>query len=175
MIYFLKGGDRIKIGCSSHIRKRISNLQCSNPDKLHLSLVIDGDRNVEHTLHTKFQKDKIRGEWFHYSKDIDNYILTMQRAGKDKKSVYLIELEEKLPNSVLRSIRKRKKLTLRDVGVLLDITPQSVKEAEIREHTGTISINTLRSYAKALGYSVDIVFTPELTAAQRAKITMDLK
>jgi Meiotically up-regulated gene 113 len=52
----------IKIGRSHNIIKRFRSLKTSSPDVLSLVGVIVGD--YERTLHLRFQKYRVRGEWF---------------------------------------------------------------------------------------------------------------
>ena len=47
MIYFLKAGQKIKIGYSSNIVNRISSIQTATPYKLEVLLIINGDREKE--------------------------------------------------------------------------------------------------------------------------------
>ena len=55
MIYFVKANNSIKIGCSDNPKHRIGGIQCSNPDKLEVLLVIDGDKSLECELHQKLK------------------------------------------------------------------------------------------------------------------------
>jgi len=48
------------------------------------------------------------------------------------------------------SIRKALNMSLRQLGKRMNITPQSMKEIEEREKSGTVSINVLRQVAGAL-------------------------
>lgn len=54
----------VKIGYSSDIRKRVSQLQTANHDKLRLLLVIDGDLRDEERLQDRMKAHRERGEWF---------------------------------------------------------------------------------------------------------------
>ena len=65
-IYFVlhEGTGHVKIGYSDSVKKRISQLQTGNPEKLRLLRVIDGGPKTEQWLHKRFSGFNVRGEWF---------------------------------------------------------------------------------------------------------------
>lgn len=93
---------------------------------------------------------------------------------KDKKRILLIEqLDSKLTcfrevkdvvsPSVgwIKSIRTALKMSLRQLGNRLNISPQSVGEMEKREAEGTITLNTLKELAFALDMRFVYGFFPK--------------
>lgn len=70
--YFIEDeSGRVKIGRSSSVLKRLSALQTSHPEKLTLVGVVDADElEVQH----KFSNQHIRGEWFHLTQEILDWI-----------------------------------------------------------------------------------------------------
>lgn len=68
IIYFIQSGDDgpIKIGrCKSGLaEKRLADLQIGNPVELSLLGTIIGDRTTEMSLHGRFARLRVRGEWF---------------------------------------------------------------------------------------------------------------
>lgn len=68
MIYFIKAGDKsLKIGYvdnEKNLKRRLSQLQISSPDKLKLIAYFEGSIKKEKELHKKFSSYHIRGEWF---------------------------------------------------------------------------------------------------------------
>jgi ribosome-associated translation inhibitor RaiA len=64
----------VKIGWATNPYQRLEALQTSNPHQLVFLLIIKGSKELETQLHKLFSEDKIRGEWFHYSKNIKEYI-----------------------------------------------------------------------------------------------------
>ena len=79
IVYFVGNSELsfVKIGKSTSdaFISRMSGLQCGNPYKLHIFAVITtGKTNqalkVEKRFHSLFQDFRIRGEWFHLTKDI---------------------------------------------------------------------------------------------------------
>jgi hypothetical protein len=79
MIYFLRSyNNHIKIGTSSQIDERVSTLQTSNPNKLHVQAILEGSFQTESELHSIFEKYRVRGEWFKYSEEIKWFIRAIQ-------------------------------------------------------------------------------------------------
>lgn len=72
-IYFLQGDDGgpIKIGHTITIRYRSQTVNCGYPfgTLRHVGLIL-GTTGIEKTLHERFAKDRIRGEWFKPSKGL---------------------------------------------------------------------------------------------------------
>ena len=93
---------------------------------------------------------------------------------KDKKRMLLIEqLDSKIqffnevgtvaipPNGWIKSIRTSIKMTLRQLGNRMNISPQSVGEMENREANGTITLNSLKDMANALDMRLVYGFMPK--------------
>jgi predicted DNA-binding mobile mystery protein A len=59
------------------------------------------------------------------------------------------------------SIRQALKMSLRQLGNRMGITPQSVKEIEEREQNETISIKVLRQFGKSLNLKLIYGFVPQ--------------
>ena len=59
------------------------------------------------------------------------------------------------------SIRQALKMSLRQLGNRMGITPQSVKEIEEREQYETISIKVLRQFGKSLNLKLIYGFVPQ--------------
>jgi predicted DNA-binding mobile mystery protein A len=81
----------------------------------------------------------------------------------DKKLVQFSNLDKIAvpPNGWIYSIRQGINMSLRQLGNRLSITPQSVKEIEEREKTGTISLKVLKQVASALDMSFVYGFIPK--------------
>lgn len=58
-------------------------------------------------------------------------------------------------------IRKTLKMSLRQLGGRLSVTPQGVRELEIREKEGTITLRSLREAAEALDMQLAYFFIPK--------------
>ena len=81
----------------------------------------------------------------------------------DNKIIKFNDLDEVVvpPNGWIYSIRQGINMSLRQLGQRLSITPQSVKEIEEREKTGTISIKVLKQVASALNMQFVYGFVPK--------------
>jgi hypothetical protein len=73
-VYFIRGGDAIKIGFSKEPPSRLPDLQVANPEKLDLIGAVRGTRKDERELHQMFCHLEIRGEWFRAELELIEYI-----------------------------------------------------------------------------------------------------
>jgi predicted DNA-binding mobile mystery protein A len=80
----------------------------------------------------------------------------------DRKFEKLSRIEEVLipTDGWVYSVRTALKMTLRQLGAKMGITAQSVKEIEMREKVGSISINTLKEVGNALEMKLVYGFIP---------------
>jgi hypothetical protein len=78
-VYFIKDGDKVKIGHSVHPTVRMKNL--TTHSKLELLGILAGGRKRELALHDKFDKYRIEGtrEWFKLVPEIIKYIAVNKR------------------------------------------------------------------------------------------------
>lgn len=75
-VYFVQE-DRTgnyKIGKADNVDKRVAQLQSGNSNKLILLLKVQGGYPLEKSLHKRFAKYRIRGEWFKPNAEIEAYI-----------------------------------------------------------------------------------------------------
>ena len=83
MIYFIQQGitGPIKIGFTkgTSALSRIKQMQTGNPEELLCLSTLDGGVPEELSLHLQFHAYRLRGEWFHPSQSILDYI---QKHGK---------------------------------------------------------------------------------------------
>jgi hypothetical protein len=63
-VYFIAGANLVKVGTTADLRKRIGAIQADSPVPLTLMLVVEGGRDVERDLHTRFDAFRRHGEWF---------------------------------------------------------------------------------------------------------------
>ena len=73
-IYFISSGDTVKIGKSRNVKMRFNALRLSSPTGLMLEAVFDGYDQIEFALHRLFEKDRLHGEWFKRTKELENII-----------------------------------------------------------------------------------------------------
>ena len=81
----------------------------------------------------------------------------------DRKLIKFSGLDEiSIPtNGWVHSIRTALKMSLRQLGEMLNITAPSVKEIEEREKSGTVSLKVLRQVGQALNMKLVYGFIPE--------------
>jgi hypothetical protein len=73
-VYFAYCAGRIKIGYTTNLSVRISQLATSAPMPVTLVLAIAGDESDEADFHVKFSADRAHLEWFRLSMDLRNFI-----------------------------------------------------------------------------------------------------
>ena len=64
----------IKIGRSDNPERRFRNIQSYSPTKLILRLVLANKGYIEHYLHDVFKEHHAHDEWFHPSKELEDFI-----------------------------------------------------------------------------------------------------
>jgi hypothetical protein len=76
--YFIQAGEggNIKIGRTTNLRSRISNLQIGIPARLKLIHVVD--RDIERMCHEKFHHIKVDGEWFTPDAELLDFIHNLE-------------------------------------------------------------------------------------------------
>jgi hypothetical protein len=78
--YFIRAGDKIKIGTSTNLHVRKKRMKTDNPENLELLGFEFVSRDVTGaTLHQKFSKLHLRGEWFKLDKEILQYCCNLSR------------------------------------------------------------------------------------------------
>jgi len=78
IVYFVRNGDRVKIGTTSNLRKRVQSLSLRTGDVL---LALNGGQKREQSLHARFRTFRIADtEWFSFVPEIRAYI-TEQSPG----------------------------------------------------------------------------------------------
>jgi hypothetical protein len=81
-VYFVKGGDRVKIGYSSVLSSRLSELRrVMAPTPLELLGAIDGDRTIEAALHVRLKHLRLSGEWFRDDLELRALMLELIASG----------------------------------------------------------------------------------------------
>lgn len=79
-VYVIGGvPDMVKIGYTRHLPNRLSVLQSSTPYPLRVEAVMGGDRMIERGLHDRFAEDRVSGEWFRRSDQIESFIRGLVR------------------------------------------------------------------------------------------------
>jgi hypothetical protein len=72
IVYFIQNGNRVKIGTSTNLRKRVAALSLSTRS---IVLVLHGDAAYERKLHARFAAYRTPGtEWFDYAEPLVNFV-----------------------------------------------------------------------------------------------------
>ena len=73
-IYVVGFAEFVKIGWSNTLTRRIASIQQGVPGKLTIFGQLEGDITAERTLHRRFAKYRIRGEWFRHEGELAEWI-----------------------------------------------------------------------------------------------------
>lgn len=74
LVYFMRNGNRVKIGTTTHLKQRIRRLAL-RPENV--VLLLDGGQHLERELHSRFDGQRVGNtEWFTYQDAIFDYITT---------------------------------------------------------------------------------------------------
>lgn len=72
IVYFLKNGERVKIGTTTHLAARMTSLSLRQSDVI---LALDGGRELEEQLHRRFHQHRIGStEWFNFADEIKTFV-----------------------------------------------------------------------------------------------------
>jgi len=63
-VYFARAGGHVKIGFAIDIDKRLQTLRTGNVEKIAVEESFFSFSEAERMLHKHFKKDRVRGEWF---------------------------------------------------------------------------------------------------------------
>lgn len=74
VIYFIRGGDMVKIGITRDVDERLAALQTGSPVPLEVIGVMVGDAALESALHELFAAQRRHGEWFELCDDLARFI-----------------------------------------------------------------------------------------------------
>lgn len=70
-LYFILCGDMVKIGRTTDIVRRLANMQVSTPYEIDCLLLLKGQGKDERKWHKRFAADRVRGEWFKLTPELD--------------------------------------------------------------------------------------------------------
>lgn len=84
VVYFIEavGLDRVKIGTSVKLSRRLRAIQTYCPVRTRVLLVVAGDPKLESRLHRRFRTFRLHGEWFQLSVSLSNTIVRLKRSLK---------------------------------------------------------------------------------------------
>lgn len=88
-IYFFASGDKIKIGYSKNVRRRLSVLSSSSPTDGECIGLLFGGRAFEAAIHDHFAGYHVKGEWFRRTPDLESFA----RRYTDQIDLILMQME----------------------------------------------------------------------------------
>lgn len=92
-VYFISDGEYVKIGyTNSDPKDRLAGLQTGNARHLQIIHTIPGNISKEQALHQRFQHLKVRGEWFKFTEEIQNFIVSPEIQRKQKIENFYVDL-----------------------------------------------------------------------------------
>lgn len=110
-IYFILSGNAIKVGMTSDISNRLSNIQVANSDKIQVLHII-GPLNdmaeckkMESQIHEIFTRTHISGEWFHATQFMRDFISNIKENGWETQNQWLDEKYRSNYASILSSLK----------------------------------------------------------------------
>ena len=69
-VYFIQGAERVKIGFSRQVARRLVTLRNLSPVPLRLVGWLAGDPCLERVIHQHFRHQRESGEWFRLTEDV---------------------------------------------------------------------------------------------------------
>lgn len=113
-VYFITAREvgRVKIGCAYDPEQRLAKLQTMSPCDLALEAVLHGTYAEEGQIHKLFEEERVRGEWFTITEEIEA-VIAANRAPKklSKKDIQTLQPvkppREPVDRSGLQEINKR--------------------------------------------------------------------
>jgi hypothetical protein len=77
-VYFVRAGNKVKIGRTTDPGRHVRALQTAHHEDLALVLTIPAHAALEGAIHRRFQHLKTRGEWFRVEADLVAFIEAVQ-------------------------------------------------------------------------------------------------
>lgn len=107
VIYFIKTGRYVKIGCSDDPAGRLKQLQTSSPTRLKLVATMPGSFQTECELHKVFDRFRVKGEWFRYDGQLKWCIVAIKDVGNPYPVVCVRSLQQAGAHLQIRQKRNR--------------------------------------------------------------------
>jgi hypothetical protein len=76
-VYFIRSGDKVKIGVSTNVPMRLKALQTMSAGDIELLVVAEGSHPEESQLHARFAHLRTHGEWFRAEPELLEFIAAL--------------------------------------------------------------------------------------------------
>jgi transcriptional regulator with XRE-family HTH domain len=159
VIYFIETQGLVKIGYSNDPRRRFHNLSIGCPTKCTLIGVIDGCMTDEKDIHEKFKENRVRGEWFEFTPEI-NALIAAKSAVVDTLST---DVQEEARHPLAQY------LDANDIGVAEFAKMAGISRCQLwRIMNGdTTTVNTMFTIVEATNGDVSVDDFLEVWSAKR--------
>ena len=87
--------------------------------------------------------------------------LVIEQVDKKLHAFSVLKDVQRPPDGWVHAVRSGMKMSLRQLGNRLSVSPQSVKELEIREKSGNVTLDALDKAGKAMNMRLVYGFIPE--------------
>jgi hypothetical protein len=109
-LYFIKGGDAIKVGITENVEQRLTDIQVGNPTKvelLHSIYMSDEEgREAESEIHNMFIKTNLSGEWYQATQFMLDYIRNIKENGWESHLSWIKKKYEYMYREILSAFKK---------------------------------------------------------------------
>ena len=84
LVYFIRNGNRLKIGTTVELKRRIRTLALRAEN---VALLVDGDQRREREFHKQFAEHRIGNtEWFAYESPLTDYVADQNRLARKEEA-----------------------------------------------------------------------------------------
>jgi T5orf172 domain len=105
VVYFIAGGDLVKIGKTFDVEARLRGLQCGSPVPLTLLKTTPGYTELETALHNHFADRRRHGEWFDVTlAEVDTCLADLARTPEQRSEI--ARGRQPLPEALIQLARK---------------------------------------------------------------------
>jgi DNA-binding transcriptional regulator YiaG len=117
--------------------------------KIEIMALVDGDMADESRYHEMFNEDYSHGEWFRFSKEIEDFASKLDKSLLWKHG--LLSTEE-MPRGIIQHCRVKSKMTQDELSKVLGLSRRGVQDLETRCQKGMTSISNVSKALNAMGY-----------------------
>ena len=76
-VYFIKSVDKVKIGFTADLSKRLKQFKTGSSNPINVLAVVPGTQDTEAYFHSMFADYRVNGEWFRYEGDLKRFTAAM--------------------------------------------------------------------------------------------------
>lgn len=80
-VYFVRAGDRVKIGFTANLPVRLRRLRAGSSEPIELVRTIETTADRERLLHDRYRRYREHGEWFRLEGSLAAYLMSAEQTG----------------------------------------------------------------------------------------------